>query len=151
MYTPVDIQNMTFSKATFGGYNKSQVDEFVQEIATQFETSYKENLELKDRITVLNESLKQYKNMEDALQNTLMFAQNTAEDVKKNAKEKAENLVNEANLKAKEIVSKAQEEKFALEQKISVLKEEYKAFETKFSAMLASQQKILEESFQNAD
>ena len=50
MFTPIDIQNKEFEKATFG-YNKNQVEEFVADVARDYERIYKENIELKDRVS----------------------------------------------------------------------------------------------------
>ena len=66
MITPVDIQNKEFSKSV-RGYNANSVDEFMAEISLEFEKLYKENIELKDRISVLNDSLKNYRAMEDSI------------------------------------------------------------------------------------
>ena len=60
MLTPVDIQNKEFTKS-LSGYNKEMVDDFVLEVSKDFEKLYKENIELKDRLSVLNESLKKYR------------------------------------------------------------------------------------------
>ncbi len=144
MITPVDIQNHEFTKQAFG-YGKHQVDEFLLEVSAEFEKTYRENLELKDRVTMLNDSLRQYKAMEEALQNTLMFAQNTAEEVKKNAQEKADLIVKDAEQKAKDIVTSAETKVFESERKLEELKNEYAVFKSKFEALLEGQKKLLEE------
>ncbi len=144
MLTPVDIQNKEFAKG-FSGYSKSAVDEFMTEVSAEFERLYRENIEFKDRITMLNDSLKQYRAMEEALQNTLMFAQNTAEEVKKNAQEKADNLINEAKLKAEKLVAEADQKVFETTRKNEELLSQYKIFKTKFDALLDMQKKQMEE------
>ena len=60
MLTPIDISNMEFSKATFG-YNKNEVEEFVETVAAEYERLYKENIEYKDKINIMNEAIKNYK------------------------------------------------------------------------------------------
>ncbi|HOB21135.1 MAG TPA: DivIVA domain-containing protein, partial [Candidatus Atribacteria bacterium] len=54
--TPMDIHNKEFSKA-FRGYNEDEVDQFLDEIVEEFERLYKENIELKDRISALNDQI----------------------------------------------------------------------------------------------
>ena len=44
----------------------------------------------------LNKSLQHYKTIEETLQNTLVMAQTTAEDVKNVAKQQADQIINEA-------------------------------------------------------
>ena len=48
MYTPIDLENITFKKATFG-YNQDEVMEFVDRIYKDYDKLYKENLALKDK------------------------------------------------------------------------------------------------------
>ena len=97
MLTPLDIENRKFKKGIFG-YSSEEVDEFLDKIIENYEALYKENIELKDKIGVLNEGIQHYKTIEDTLKNTLMVAQTTSEDIKKNAYGKAENIIKEAEL-----------------------------------------------------
>lgn len=146
MITPVDIQNKEFSRK-MSGYDRVAVDEFMVDIAEDYEKLYRENIDLKDKVANINESLRKYIAMEDAMQNTLKFAQNTADDVKKSATEKAENLVKEAELKAKELVSVAQAEVLEYERKLAELKNEIQIYKTKFDSLVASQKALLDDMF----
>lgn len=146
MLTPVDIQNKEFTKS-ISGYNKDLVDDFMMEVSKEFEKLYKENIELKDRLSVLNDSLKKYRAMEDSLQNTLMFAQNTAEDVKKNANEKADFIVGEATTKAENIIRDAERKCEEIQNKYDSIKAEYVTFKTKFLSLIESEKSVMEEMF----
>lgn len=92
MITPLDIENKTFSKQVVSGYNVDEVKQFMATLLTDYEKLYKENIEYKDKIEVLNQGIQHYKSIEDTLQNALIVAQGTAETVKKNAKAEAENI-----------------------------------------------------------
>lgn len=144
MLTPIDIQSKNFTKSTFG-YNKTEVEEFVGEVALEYERLYKENLEFKDRISVLNDALKNYKALEDSLQNTLMFAQSTAEDVKNNAKEKAEVTIMEAKAKAEELIREADSKVFEAERKVNELKNQFNIYKTQMESVIEAQRKLLED------
>ena len=146
MLTPIDIQNKEFTKS-LRGYSKDAVDDFINEVSKDFERLYKENIELKDRLSVLNESLKKYRAMEDSLQNTLMFAQNTADDVKKSAKDKAEFIVGEATTKAEAIISEAEKKCENAQEKLASIQAEFIAFKTKFNALIDSEKNLMEEMF----
>ena len=146
MITPVDIQNKEFARK-MSGYDRAAVDEFMLDIAEAYEKLYRENIELKDKIGNMNESLRKYIAMEEAMQNTLMFAQNTADDVKKSATEKAEIMVKEAELKAKELISQAQAEVLAQERKLEELKNEIQIYRTKFESLVASQKSLMDDMF----
>lgn len=141
--TPIEIQNYEFVTQKIGGYNKKQVDDFVEAVVKDFEGYYRENKELKDRITVLNESLKNFKMMEDSLQNTLLFAQSTADDIKRNAQEKAENMIEEARASAAEMLREADRKKQDAEREYEEIKNQYQIFKTKFKAILEAELNLM--------
>lgn len=72
-YTPNDIQNITFKK-TIMGYSEDEVNEVLDRIIEDYNAYIRENLELKDKLAVLNEGLQHYKTIEDSLQNALLVA-----------------------------------------------------------------------------
>ena len=82
MITPLDIENKKFSKQMMNGYNVDEVDEFLDQIMQDYETNYKELASMKTKVDELNNALEHYKNIENTLQNTLVMAQSTAEEVK---------------------------------------------------------------------
>ncbi|MCI8309194.1 MAG: DivIVA domain-containing protein [Clostridia bacterium] len=67
------------------GYNADEVDEFLDEITKEYEKLYKENAELKGEVESAKKDLEHYKSVEHTLQNTLVMAQTTADDIKKMA------------------------------------------------------------------
>ena len=146
MITPVDIQNREFPRK-MSGYDRTAVDEFMVDVAEDYEKLYRENIDLKDKVANINDSLRKYIAMEEAMQNTLMFAQNTADDVKKSATEKAELMIKEAELKAKELVAQAQAEVLAQERKLEELKSEIHIYKTKFDSLVASQKAVMDDMF----
>ena len=146
MITPVDIQNKEFPKK-MSGYDRAAVDEFIADVAEDYEKLYRENIDLKDKIANINDSLRKYIAMEEAMQNTLMFAQNTADDVKKSATEKAEIMIKEAEVKAKELMAQAQSDVLAQERKLEELKSEIQIYKTKFESLVASQKTLMDDIF----
>ena len=146
MITPVDIQNKEFSRK-ISGYDRVAVDEFILDVAEDYEKLYRENIALKDKISNIHDSLRKYIAMEEAMQNTLMFAQNTADDVKKSATEKAEIMVKEAEIKAKEIMAQAQAEVLDQERKLEEIKSEIQIYKTKFESLIASQKVLMDDIF----
>ena len=101
MLTPLDIQKQEFG-VKMRGYNADEVDDFLDLVGADYEKLYRENKELKDKMIVLNKSIEEYKNIETSLRNALLYAQNTAEDMKKSANEKAQNIIQEAENKARD-------------------------------------------------
>ena len=90
LITPLDIENKKFSKQMMNGYNVEEVDDFLDELTLDYTKNYKEVNELRDKVEELNKSLEHYKTIEETLQNTLVMAQSTAEDVKKVARQQAD-------------------------------------------------------------
>ena len=145
MLTPLDIQDKEF-KRNFSGYSMQEVDEFLNLVIDGYEKLYKENMDCKDRITKLEESVKQYKNIENTLQSTLVVAQSAGEQVQKNAEEKAANIIADANNKAKEIVANSFEEVKKLEYRYEELKRGIDVYTAKMTALLESQLGLLKQA-----
>ena len=82
MYTPLDIENKKFAKQMMNGYSVEEVDNFLDELTLDYEKLYKESNENKGKIAELEASLVKYKNLESTLQNTLVMAQSTADEIK---------------------------------------------------------------------
>lgn len=150
MLTPLDIQNKEFSKG-IRGYKESEVDSFLDEIIVDYEKLYKENVELKDKISMLNDQLKHYNQIEETLQNTLVVAQSTAEEVNLNAKKKAEIVIKEAEENARKIIDEAHKEVAKIQTKYEELKSEMQVFRTRFKTLLKSQLETLDSYFDNME
>lgn len=119
MLTPIDIQNHVL-KSTMGGYNKKETDDFIESIQVSYEQLYKENSDLKKKITTLSEGIQYYKQMEGTLQKTLVLAEQTASEtletsktaaaqVEKESRAKADVMLAEAKARADALVAEAQE------------------------------------------
>ncbi|EOD01290.1 DivIVA domain-containing protein [Caldisalinibacter kiritimatiensis] len=150
MITPLDIQNREFRKGV-RGYKESEVDSFLDEVMIDYEKLYKENSELKDKITMLNEQLEQYDKMEETLQNTLVVAQSTAEEVKANARKEAELIIKEAEEKARQIINEAHKEVENIQVKYENLKADMEVFRTRFKTLLESQLQTLDNYYKNKE
>jgi len=149
-YTPNDLDNIKFKKS-FRGYNEDQVNEVLDNIIQDYELYIKENVELKDRISVLNEGIQHYKNIEESLQNTLIVAQQTGEEIKKSAYEKAENIIKEAELKAQKIINDANQEVIKVRFEYEEMKKRLHIFKSKSETLLLSQLELLKQMFNPDD
>ncbi|KPU28295.1 septum formation initiator [Caloranaerobacter sp. TR13] len=150
MLTPLDIQNKEFSRS-IRGYKETEVDSFLDEITVDYEKLYKENIELKDKISVLNERIEHYKNIEKTLQNTLVVAQNTAEEVSHNARKEAELIIKEAEENARKIIEDAHNEVVKIQKKYEEIRKELLVFKTRFKTLLNSQLETVDMFFNEID
>lgn len=118
--TPIDIRNKTFRKAV-RGYQSDEVEKFLDTVSLEFETAYSENFELREKVKRLDAELSQYRQLENTLQQTLVLAQQTAEEVKQAARHEAELLLREAEQEKLRKVSEAQEKWEEIQEEIQDL------------------------------
>ncbi|WP_129596377.1 DivIVA domain-containing protein [Anaerophilus nitritogenes] len=148
MITPLEIQNKEFKKS-LRGYKESEVDEFLDHIIIDYENLYKENIELKDKIVLLNDQINKYENLEKTLNNTLVFAQSTAEEVAQNAQKKAELIIEEAQSKATRIVKNAEDEIIKIQREYEQGKKQLQIFKTRFKTLLEAQLETIDRESEN--
>lgn len=104
--TPIDIQNKEFSRS-IRGLSPAEVDEFLNRVAKDYEELIKDNIAAKEQIAQLKEKLGHYHKLEETLHNAIVVAQETAEDVKRNASKEADLIRREAEKDASRIVDEA--------------------------------------------
>ncbi len=100
--TPLDIQQMVF-KVSFRGYDKEEVNRFLEELAQTIESLNRDNAVQREKIVFLEQQLAELKRTEATLSSTLLSAQSLADDVKRNAQREADLVIKEAELKARRV------------------------------------------------
>src|SRR5450756_856228 len=105
-FTPNELQNIIFRKSLIG-FHQYQVYDVVQKVVEDYSAYIRENSKMKEKIEDMQEKIQYYRSIEAALQNSLVVAQQSSEEVVTNAKKQAENIVVEANLRAMEILDQA--------------------------------------------
>jgi cell division initiation protein len=145
MITPLDIENKTFSKQVINGYNVEDVQNFMKDILIDYERLFKENIESKDKLAVLNQGIQQYKSIEDTLQKALVMAQGTAESVKQNAKVEAQNIIKEAEINAMKAVDEISQQIVEKRMQLDEIKKQFEVYKAKMEALLISQLEILKD------
>lgn len=136
--TPMDINNKEFKKG-LRGYNSDEVDEFLDEVIENYEELYKENSKLKEKIAVLNEQIDHYAKIESTIQNTLLLAQNAADQAKESSQKEAELVVKNANETAQKIVDKAHNDVIQINDEFDRIKQEFIKFRVKFRNFMNTQ------------
>lgn len=96
MLTPQEVAQRSFSKASFGGYNMAMVDDFLDEVTTDYESLYNENALLKQKLGVLSGKIREYQSTEEAMRKTLLAAQEMSDKLVKETEAKCAQLVAEA-------------------------------------------------------
>lgn len=104
--TAVDIKDKTFT-TKFRGYNVEEVDEFLDILVDDFEELVRKNREQADRIKSLEEKILYFDDMKESLTQSVILAQETAEKVKSSALTESENMLNKANYESTRLVDEA--------------------------------------------
>ena len=105
--TPLDIQNKSFS-VKMRGYNQDEVDDFLDMIVRDYEDSIAKNRELEKAVKHSEEKLEYFNELKDALNQSIIVAQDTADKVKTSASKESEVIVTSAQNKADELVANAE-------------------------------------------
>ena len=145
MYTPLDIENKKFSKQMMNGYSVEEVDNFLDELTVDYEKLYKQSNESRAKIEELESNLVKYKNLETTLQNTLVMAQGTADEIKKVAQQQAEQIVKDAQGTAREQVMQLEQQNTMKTKELEDLKKQFDVYKAKMESLLISQLELLKE------
>ena len=102
MFTPQQIEQISFGRATFGGYDMQAVDEFLEPLTEDYVTLYKENALLKSKMRVLVGKLEEYRKNEASMKDAIVNAQKTCDLMVKEAEAKCTQMLNDASAAAME-------------------------------------------------
>ena len=144
MLTPLDIENKRFP-TKFKGYDDVEVDAFLDQLTIDYERLYKENAELRTQVEDNKKELEHYRNVEKTLQNTLVMAQTTAEDIKMNAQSRAEQIIRDAQSEARKATEEITKEEFDIRRRTEELKRQFSVYKAKMEALLISQLELLQD------
>ena len=144
MLTPLDIHNKEFKKG-FRGYNEEEVDEFLDKVIKDYELLYRENIEIKENLDRLNSKLEHYQHMENTLNNTLIIAQETAEEVKFNAKRTTELMIKEAEVQTQKMIDEASNKVRRMSDEFEGLQKQDQIYRMRVRNLVQAQLEILGE------
>ncbi len=141
--TPLDIHNKEFSKS-FRGYDEDEVNEFLDQIIKDMEILMKEKREMEEKLAGVSERLGHFTNIEETLSKSILVAQETAEEVKANARKEAQLIIKEAEKNADRIINESlvKSRKVALE--IEELKKKATVYRIRFRSLLEAQLEMLD-------
>ena len=143
---PVDIRRKEF-KSGFRGYDANQVDDFLDEVADEFERTFAENQRLSEEITSLQERTQQFEDLETSIREALVHAQQVARDLRQNAGKEAELIVREANEQAHRILADSSGRVERVQESYEVLHKAKQDFASDFRYLLKSYLAVMD----NAD
>ncbi len=143
MLTPVEMQGKTFKSGGLG-YDKKDVDAFFREVNKNYESIYRENMELKDKVSVLTQGIQYYKSIEKTIQKALVLAEKTAETTKEAANKDAKRIEKEARAKANILLADAKNELENVHNKTIALIQQYEKYKAQFKNLARAQMEMLD-------
>lgn len=135
MMTPQEVGSRSFTKATLGGYNLAQVDEFLDALTEDYTALYNENAILKNKLKVLSETVEEYRATDNAMRKALLAAQNMADAMVEDAKKKQAELVDEAEKAAQDRKAELQKSIAAEEYRLRRAQESTAAYVKKLAEL----------------
>jgi cell division initiation protein len=142
--TALDIHHKEF-RHSLRGYSEDEVDSFLDQVADEFDRLFKENIDLAERLEQANERVRAYQSMEATLNNTLLAAQRSAEEIVNKAGLEGDGMLRDAELKAKEIVHNALQKKQTVAAELIRIKHAEEEYRAKYKGLLESQLRNLDE------
>jgi cell division initiation protein len=135
--TPLDMRQARFT-TSLRGFDKADVNSFLQEAAEGFDHAMRENERLRMEIVRLEASLNQFRELEGSLKTTLMSAQKIADDMRENAQQEAARIVREAEGRAEMTLQRAQAKTEDIEREIDGLRIKRREAETNLEGTIAA-------------
>lgn len=145
MITPLEIENKKFSKQMMNGYSVEEVDDFLDDLTACYEKLYKDSSESQDKISELQGKLEHYKQIEGTLNNTLIMAQSTAEDIKNVARQQADQIVKDAEAESKQSLATLEQQILIKQKELEDLQKQFDVYKAKMESLLISQLELIKE------
>ncbi len=139
---PADIRQQQFTERMFRGFDRDEVDRFLDQVAEDYESVVKENALLKEQLASYEERVRATTDLEKTLQETLVTTQRLTDDMKVTAKREAELIVREAQVNGEKVMEEARAEEARILGQVKTLKRTRRQMIEDFRATLAQYQRL---------
>ena len=133
--TPLDIHHKEF-RHSIRGYSEEEVDQFLDEVADEFERLFKENIDKSEKLEIAEGQLHEFQQQEQTIRNTMVAAQRSAEEIVAKSTEEAATVLRDAEVKAKEIIHNALTQKQQVQTELVRIKQVEEEFRASFRQLL---------------
>lgn len=140
--SPADIRQQQFTERMFRGFDRDEVDHFLDETAEDYESVIKENALLKEQLAAFEERSRATAELERNLRDTLLTTQKLTDELKANAKREAELTNREAQLAGEKILEEARAEEARIQSEVKQLKRTRRQLLEDLRATLAQYQRL---------
>ena len=150
--SPADIRQQHFTERMFKGFDKDEVDRFLDQIAEDYESVIKENALLKEQLSAFEERSRATADLEKTLQDTLVSTQRVTDEMKANTKREVELMLREAKLTGEKILEEARSEEARIVSEMKTIKRTRRQLVEDMRATLAQYQRMFSgEAFGGGD
>jgi cell division initiation protein len=141
--TPLDIQQKQFP-VKFRGFDVEEVYAFLEVIREEMEELLRENATLKENVHRAEIQMKEFRDMETTLKETLMTAQQMVDEYKTTARKEAELFMKDAEIKADHLIKEAQEKVIKIHEDIVDLKGIRRHFKEELKRLIEGHMRMLD-------
>ncbi len=127
------------------GYNKAEVNKFVNDVIAETEGIIKKYQEQKKEIESLKDKLNHYEQLENTLKQSLINAEKTGDNIKQLAREEADSIIKDAKHNASRIVNESLLKAEKIENQADVLERNVKIFKRKLKIIVEQQMAVVDE------
>ena len=140
--TPLDIQHKEFA-VKMKGYDKEQVNDFLDTITKSYEEVLRENKDLQKQLKFSEEKNQHFINLQDALNKSIVVAQDAADRLKENARKEAEIILFEAEKSADRLLHEAAGKATKINEETDIVRKESRNFKQKLQLLVESQLNLI--------
>lgn len=142
---PMDIHHKEFSTVRMGGYNKEEVDSFLDMVADELDRLLHRNQEQAELVESMRQKAGQFDSMQQTLQNALINAQKSADNIVQEAKSQADAQIKEAREQSLRILEEAQSERSRISQSFESVREQVHRYMATMRELLENNQAMIKE------
>jgi cell division initiation protein len=141
--TPVEIENMVFTRKKFGGLDESSVRDFLSRVAREQEELVRDYKRVREELHTIREQAKEGASLESALKDALVTAQKTTGQIRQHAQKESQLLLKESEMKAETLLDDARMELKGLTDEIRNYKNLKRKLKTDMKMLLQSYMDLL--------
>lgn len=130
---------------TINGYDKQEVNDFVNEVTREYESMLNKLKNCDKEINLLQEQLNHYKNLESTLNRAVMVAEDSSNNLKAVAKEEAKSIIDSAKKNASYIVNDALIKAEKIESEADALRRSLRIYKARIKEVVQEQLIMVED------
>ena len=143
--TPLEIHNKEFKKRGLSGYDRHEVDSFLDQIINDYGDALDQTVDLKNEIVHLQEQVSDLQKQVKQFQQN----ENATKEAVGNAKIKAERIINDATVQANNTTEQAKIDTDYQRQQLETIKSDYERVKKEASGYRSYIQDLLQKAIEN--